>query len=532
MQNTRAVSRYERDHQLTPVVGEGWKMETLKEPAPLFGSNGLRIGPDGRVYIAEWVGDRVSVYDPRDGSLSTAVSLGDPIDGPDDIAFDSAGNMYVTSFGTGKVQAKRTNGDFVTLVEEAPGANGITVDSDDRLFVSELRPAGRVMEVDRDEPESFRVLLEAHDHGNAFERGPDGNLYVEDVYAGTVSVIDAESGTEKVVVDGLVMPDALKFHPDGRLLVTVALEGVVAIDLDSGEREMVVERPGFNVDNLCLDGDDAVYITSFTEGQLERHVLGTGESEVLIEGGLVGPYGITRVGDRLLVADYTVIHTVEPDGSSEIWGQALEYGPSLDIVACDESRVLVLSRSGDVVRVTAGAMESEVLVEGTGSRECSEVRRSPGARAIAADADGFAVGFAGGDVVRMDAEGKELSRLSTGLGSVDALVVDGSRVVAAYEEGGSVIVIDGDERREFGGLADPAGVAALDGDVYVAERGTGEVRRFGAEGDQPEVVATGLPLAVPDRPRLDGRRSALLAWDGALVVGCPGDGSVRRLSRD
>ena len=35
-----------------PEVAEGWRLERLTAPSRLFGANGLRTGPDGRIYIA------------------------------------------------------------------------------------------------------------------------------------------------------------------------------------------------------------------------------------------------------------------------------------------------------------------------------------------------------------------------------------------------------------------------------------------------------------------------------------------------
>ena len=44
-------------------VAEGWRLERVTAPSRLFGANGLRTGPDGRVYIAQVTGsqDRKSV---------------------------------------------------------------------------------------------------------------------------------------------------------------------------------------------------------------------------------------------------------------------------------------------------------------------------------------------------------------------------------------------------------------------------------------------------------------------------------------
>ena len=48
---------------------EGWRLERVTAPSRLFGANGLRTGPDGRVYIAQVTGSQISVLDHRTGEL-------------------------------------------------------------------------------------------------------------------------------------------------------------------------------------------------------------------------------------------------------------------------------------------------------------------------------------------------------------------------------------------------------------------------------------------------------------------------------
>ncbi len=34
-------------------LAEGWTLERLTPPSRLFGANGIRTGPDGRIYVAQ-----------------------------------------------------------------------------------------------------------------------------------------------------------------------------------------------------------------------------------------------------------------------------------------------------------------------------------------------------------------------------------------------------------------------------------------------------------------------------------------------
>ena len=52
-----------------PAVAEGWRLERVTPPSRMFGANGIRAGADGRLYVAELVGSRISAVDPDSGSV-------------------------------------------------------------------------------------------------------------------------------------------------------------------------------------------------------------------------------------------------------------------------------------------------------------------------------------------------------------------------------------------------------------------------------------------------------------------------------
>ena len=51
-----------------PTVADGWRVERVAGPSRLFGANGLRTGPDGRVYVAQVTGSQISALDLAPGS--------------------------------------------------------------------------------------------------------------------------------------------------------------------------------------------------------------------------------------------------------------------------------------------------------------------------------------------------------------------------------------------------------------------------------------------------------------------------------
>ena len=157
-----------------PNVAEGWRFERLTAPSRLFGANGLRTGPDGRVYIAQVTGSQISALDIGSGRLETISAKGGDIIAPDDVAFDPDGTLYATEVMDGRVSALGTDGRTRVLRDDLPCANGITVHQG-RLFINECRDGGRLMELDRASG-AQRILLDNLPSPNAMEVGPDGLL--------------------------------------------------------------------------------------------------------------------------------------------------------------------------------------------------------------------------------------------------------------------------------------------------------------------------------------------------------------------
>ena len=55
-----------------PTAAEGWRLDRLTAPSRLFGANGLRTGPDGRIYVAQVTGSQISALDLDTGEVETS----------------------------------------------------------------------------------------------------------------------------------------------------------------------------------------------------------------------------------------------------------------------------------------------------------------------------------------------------------------------------------------------------------------------------------------------------------------------------
>src|SRR3984893_8176296 len=85
---------------------KGWNVSRITAPSTLFGANGMRVGPDGRLYVAQAFGSQVSSIDITSGEVTTVSRIGGPIVGPDDLAFDSRGTLYLTEVMSERVCAR------------------------------------------------------------------------------------------------------------------------------------------------------------------------------------------------------------------------------------------------------------------------------------------------------------------------------------------------------------------------------------------------------------------------------------------
>src|ERR1700722_4991032 len=346
-----------------PSAADGWRLERLTAPSRLFGANGLRTGPDGRVYIAQVTGSQISALDPGTGRLDTVSAKGGDIIAPDDVAFDPRGNLYATEVMDGRVSVREPGGRTRVLRDDLPCANGITVHAS-RLFIGECREGGRLMELDLGGG-APRILAENLPSPNAMEVGPDGLLYFPLMRANEIWRIDPEGGEPQRVAGDLGVPDAVKFDAEGFIVSTQVASGqVLRIDPRNGSATVLAElNPG--LDNLTFVGD-RLFVSNFT-GEITEVLPGGGTATVL-PGGLNWPLDLA-VGDdgTLYVADGTYFYTVRPDGSLST--VAMLFSPGYPgflrgLAASGPGEFVVTTSSGQVTRYAPAAAQSEVLADG------------------------------------------------------------------------------------------------------------------------------------------------------------------------
>lgn len=515
-------------------VAEGWRLDRATAPSRLFGANGLRTGPDGRVYIAQVTGSQISALDLRTGRLETVSPKGCEIVAPDDVAFDSGGNLFATEVMDGRVSVLDTAGRTRVLRDDLPSANGIAFYRD-RLFVGECREGGRLLELDPGGG-SPRVLLENVPSPNAMEVGPDGLLYFPVMGANEIWRVHPDGGDPQCVAADLGVPDSVKFDAQGHIVSTQVASGqVLRIDPRSGERRVLAQlNPG--LDNCTLVGD-RVLASNFT-GEVTE-IAPSGETRTVLPGGLNWPLDLAVGHDgRLYIADGTYFYVLLPDGSLQTVGMLFSPGyPGFlrGVAPSGPGEFVVTTSAGQVARYRPAASESEVLADGFDQLYGVAVGRNGivfaelGTGRVLSLGPGGVEVLAGGLLepvgVAIDADGS-------------CLVAEAGRVVSLSGSRSDIVVAD---------LQRPQGILVRDGVLYIVDAGAKELIAFDLHGQVRRVIASGLPVGPPPgvvpkplkgMPPFSGPQGPFAgitsAPDGTLYLSADGDGSVLavRRSRD
>ena len=520
----------------SPAAAEGWLLERLTAPSRLFGANGLRTGPDGRVYVAQVTGSQISALDLGTGQLDTVSAKGGDIIAPDDVAFDSSGSLYATEVMDGRVSVRDANGLTRVLRDDLPCANGITVHHD-RLFIGECREGGRLMELDRSTG-AQRILLEELPSPNAMEIGPDGLLYYPLMVTNEIWRLDPEGGEPQRVAGDLGVPDAVKFDSEGFIVSTQVASGqVLRIDPRSGERTLLAQlTPG--LDNLTFVGD-RLFVSNFT-GEITE-ILGGGDTRTVLPGGLNWPLDLA-VGDdgNLYVADGTYFYVVDPDGSLQTVGMLFSPGyPGFlrGLAPAGPGTFVVATSGGQIARYRPGDGETDYLADGFD--QLYGVAIGPGDTIVFAE-------LGAGRVHSLRSGNVEV--LASGLQDPVGVAFDPNGIPLVSESGAGRVVrlagASGSSETVIDGLQRPQGILVAGETLYIVDAGAKEVIAVDLDTGARHIIASGLPVGPPPgvepkplkgMPPFSGPQGPFagitIGQDGTLYISADGDGSVLALRR-
>ena len=363
--------------------------------------------------------------------------------------------------------------------------------------------------------------------------GPDGKLYGPRWFHGEVARVDVDSGAAETVATGFMIPAAVKFDSQGRLHVLDTQAGeVVRIDVESGDRE-VVGRPGVGLDNLALDGEDRIFVSSFMNGSIVE-VTGPETNRVVLPSHINSPAGVAYTSSgRLFLGDGAALRELDPATGANIHAVAAmvtDVGQVMSVQPHGEHLIL----SGSTM-VTVWDPDADALVARVeGFEEAVD--------ALAYGDDIIVTEYGTGSVLRLNPESPdERATIASGLAEPAGLAAHGGDVYVTDRSGSVLQILDDGEplaspRQVASGLAGPEGIAAAeDGTLYVVEVEAGRVTRLDPDSGAATPVADGLALSGPE-PRALGPATSIgelagiaVGGDGTLFVSAYRDNRVYRI---
>ena len=470
-----------------PQVATGWAIRPLVNPAALIGANGMRWGPDGELYVAQAFGSQISAVDVATGAARVVSAADAQIIAPDDVAFDSRGNLFATEVMSARVSAIRPDGSVDVIATDVPVANGISVHGD-RIFMSEFNPEGRIWELDANGA-APRLIASGLMMPNALCLGPDNMLYFPLVPLGEVWRVALDKGTPERVIGGLDIPTAVKFDTAGRLFVVESGSGRVSqIDIATRTKSEHA-RVAFGIDNFAFGPGGEMYVSHFTDGEITEIGL-DGTQRVAVAGGMTGPFGMASDGrGGLIVADGMSLATATGQGAVNRPAMLLQHGfPGYvrGVAAAADGTAIFTNSAGQCARYRAGG-EAEVLIDGL---DCAMgviitkageilISDSGGGRIVAIGEDGRARNVASG----LDRPTGLAEAPDGGLFVCEA----GAGTLRHFGHLGSTVVLSG--------LQEPHGVSVMGGDPVVLDRASGTLH-WATAGGIDQILATGLPVGT------------------------------------
>jgi sugar lactone lactonase YvrE len=468
-------------------LASGWGLTRLTAPSRLFGANGLRTGPDGRIYVAQVSGSQISAINVETGAIEAISPMGGDIVAPDDLVFDPAGNLYATEITEGRVSMRAPNGTTRVIYGDMPVANPITF-YQGRLIAGECRIGGRIMELDLNGGPP-RILLDNVPMPNAFEVGPDGKLYIPVMGTNEIWRISLDGGASEKVAGELGVPDSVKFDSQGHIVSTQVHSGqVLRIDPRTGDRTVLASlSPG--LDNVTFVGN-RMFVSNISGYVTE--ILQDGRTRDLVPDGFNWPLGVAVDNEGLIcVADGPFSYTLRPGQPRQRAGFLFDAGYpgySRGVAAAGPGEFIVTTANGSVARYWPAQQKSATLA--TGFDQLYGVAIAPSGTVIAAEQGT-------GNVVSVHSGKAET--LATGLRQPSGVAVaaDGTALVSESAAGRVVKLTGSRYETVLDGLQKPQGIVVHGGLLYIVDAGAKELIEYDPSSKARRTIAAGLPVGAP-----------------------------------
>jgi sugar lactone lactonase YvrE len=191
------------------------------------------------------------------------------------IAFDRAGQMYVSSRHDGSVYRVTPNGNVTTYAEGMGVATGIAFDRELNLYVGDR--SGTIFKIGRDQQVFVFATLEPSVSAYHLAFGPKGDLFVTGPTTSSfdrVHKIDPK-GNVTTFYKGLGRPQGLAFDADGNLYVAASLAGKRGIVKLTPDAKANLEVAGQGLVGLAFaPGRSVILVTTDSVHHLSWNIPG------------------------------------------------------------------------------------------------------------------------------------------------------------------------------------------------------------------------------------------------------------------
>ncbi len=510
----------------------GYDVEILIPSPQLKGVIGLAVDKEGLLYVATTAEKSIHVLDPRTGESRPFV--GGPEGQAEDLDFAPDGSLAWTSPDDSTVRAIKPDGQIEVLATELAGGNGIAFSSDGRLFVTQVDAGDTVYEVDYNGSNEPRLLVQGIGGLNGIEVGPDNWIYGPLQFKGEVARLNLETLDIETIADGFPMPTAVNLDSNGNIFVVDWLTGDLT-KLNSPDYDSeIITSFGQPIDNLAIDRNDTVYVSTPAENAIYAVDPESGSSRRVTGGYLSIPGDVALINSegkqKLIVASLFGQNVVDLETLEiEKVGLTKEIIASTSVAANDSFYALS--------NITTGQVQIVDLATGEPVHIVGELA-APYDMEFLADGRLIVAEFLKDRIVTLGLGDKKIQEtLADDLGGPMGLALSNNNSVYVSEANrGRVTEIrltDGQRNVLAEQLDQPEGIAVMrDGRLAVAEVGEKRLIAIDPASGEIEVLVDNLPIGLSFKSFMPMFLPTGLAVDetGAIYLASDLDYSVLKIT--
>lgn len=368
---------------------------------------GMARGPDGLVYIADWLGRHIVRMSPDGSAEELGIWQANPglwqMDSPHDLAFDSTGTLYALDHShiyridadntvealpdaTGSLWRWTPDEGPSLITDGIPWAEDVVVGLDGTVYVSQMQQ-DRVVKVD---PGTGAVTVFAS--GGLGYTDPifmtldaEGDLWIRGIF--TLRQFAPDGSEKPYTIDG--SPPTFNWHTsaglafdgEGRLWVASYGSWVARLDPTSGADDytLTIPVPGWESSDLAIDSSGGVIAVNDDTEEVWRYTL-DGEGELLTQ--LDGPGGrvsvaVDREGTIFLGLPWNGVVYLDANGEpvhyADVLTRRMVFGADGLLYAVQEGADQRMS----IVRISGPDSVETVTTTLGGSTITGEVHLSP-----------------------------------------------------------------------------------------------------------------------------------------------------------